>query len=102
MAGRLSQEWSEGTRSLTPTLPGRHDRVPGGSLAFHEPVDVLIRTTANGGARPQTPRTATTPGVTRARVRWVARVQHAARRRGVLRHVGPASRRYRARRTELL
>ena len=60
--------WVElrGLEPLTPTLPGRHDRVPGGSLQFRKPVDVPVRTTANVGALTRTPRTATTTATTSA------------------------------------
>ncbi len=37
-----------GLELLTPTLPGRHDRVRGGSPQFHNPCDHQINTAAHG------------------------------------------------------
>ena len=49
-----------GLEPLTPTLPGRHDRVRGGSLSFRMPFEVRVRPTADMGAPLRTPPTATT------------------------------------------
>src|SRR5687768_4023040 len=59
------RRWVElrGLEPLTPTLPGRHDRVRGGSLWFRKGRDLRVWTSVNTGVRPRTPLTATTSDV---------------------------------------
>jgi hypothetical protein len=55
-------KWVElrGLEPLTPTLPGRHDRVQGGSLWFRNGVGLGVRTAVNTRGQPRTTSTATT------------------------------------------
>ena len=53
-----------GLEPLTPTLPGRHDRVRAGSLRFREAPELQFRTTAHFRGRQRTGPTATTTATT--------------------------------------
>jgi hypothetical protein len=53
-----------GLEPLTPTLPGRHDRVCGGSLTFSKPPGLELWTPPNVGVRRRTASTATRTATT--------------------------------------
>jgi hypothetical protein len=53
-----------GLEPLTPTLPGRLDRVHGGSLRFRKRRDLHVRTMVDFRAQPRRPLTATTTATT--------------------------------------
>jgi hypothetical protein len=54
-----------GLEPLTPTLPGRHDRVHSGSLRFRQPLELQSGTVVNSSAQPRTAGTATTTATSR-------------------------------------
>ena len=70
--GRIIGVELRGLEPLTPTLPGRHDRVHGGSLPSHEHTDLQFRPPTHLGARSGTPSTATRTATTREGVRHPA------------------------------